>query len=215
MKTTAISVASWAPNRLDVFGVGADNALYHKAWNGTTWETSWEDLGGSFISTSPSPSAPILGAPVITGGAATYDSGNLTSSLPLQGSAHVVFDAKGDYTFTCHAHDSGFDNIDYVVAAVILNSDGIAFTFQHMGGVEGTSAGLPFGTPRRDDAYTVSGTNAEIVNVWSSIPGSSMASSINGQDALVGGIETELGKLLNSLLKELAQAAATAIIALV
>jgi hypothetical protein len=113
-----------------------------------------------------------------------YDSGNLTSNLTLQGSAHVVFDGKGDFTFTCHAHDSGFDNIDYAVAAVILTPDGQAFTFQHLGGVEGTSVGLPFGTPRRDDTYTGSGTNAGIANVWASIPGSSIAARINGQDAL-------------------------------
>lgn len=158
--------------------------------------------------------APPQGAPVMLGDVATYDSGNLTSGLPLQGSVHVVFDEKGDFTFACHAHDSGFDNIDYTVGAVILTASGIAFTFQHLGGVEGTSAGLPFGTPRRDDAYTSGGTNQEITNEWASIPGSSMAASINGTDALVGGIEGELGKLLDSLLQQLGKAAAAAVVAL-
>ncbi len=157
---------------------------------------------------------PPRGAPVLAGDVATYDSGNLTSALPLQGSVHVVFDEKGDFTFTSHAHDSGFDNIDYAVAAVILTASGIAFTFQHLGGVEGTSAGLPFGTPRRDDNYTGGGTNQEILNEWPSIPGSSMAASINGSDALVGGIEGELGTLLNTLLQELGKAAAAAVVAL-
>ena len=159
--------------------------------------------------------APPHGAPVMLGDVATYDSGNLTSDLPLQGSVHVVFDEKGDFTFTSHAHDSGFDNIDYAVAAVILTASGIAFTFQHLGGVEGTSAGLPFGKPRRDDPYTASGTDQKITNEWPSIPDSSMAASINGSDALVGGIEGELGKLLDSLLQELGKAAAAAVVALV
>lgn len=36
---------SWGPNRLDVFGVGTDRALYHKYWNGNRW-SAWESLGG-------------------------------------------------------------------------------------------------------------------------------------------------------------------------
>ena len=35
---------SWAANRLDVFGKGTDDALYHKAFSGS-WG-GWEDLGG-------------------------------------------------------------------------------------------------------------------------------------------------------------------------
>ncbi len=37
--------ASWASGRLDVFGVGADKALYHK-WFDNTW-SEWESLGGT------------------------------------------------------------------------------------------------------------------------------------------------------------------------
>jgi len=42
-------VASWGPNRLDVFGVGVDTAIYHKAWDGQQWQpsvTGWENLSG-------------------------------------------------------------------------------------------------------------------------------------------------------------------------
>ena len=45
------SVASWSPNRLDIFGLGTDHAMYHKAWNGSAWlpsPTGWEGLGGIF-----------------------------------------------------------------------------------------------------------------------------------------------------------------------
>jgi len=45
------SVASWCPNRLDIFGLGTDHAMYHKAWNGSAWLPSrigWEGLGGIF-----------------------------------------------------------------------------------------------------------------------------------------------------------------------
>ena len=33
-------VVSWGPNRLDVFVVGTDSALYHKWWNGASWGPS-------------------------------------------------------------------------------------------------------------------------------------------------------------------------------
>jgi hypothetical protein len=51
---------------------------------------------------------------------ATFDSGSLTSSLPLGGSVHLVMRKSGDFTFSCHAHDSGFDNINYAVSALLM-----------------------------------------------------------------------------------------------
>lgn len=53
MMRTAIAVASWGSNRLDIFGLGTDNQMYHKAWNGHAWlpsATDWELLGGAFNS---------------------------------------------------------------------------------------------------------------------------------------------------------------------
>jgi hypothetical protein len=40
---------AWGPNRLDVFVLGTDRALYHKWWNGSSWGpsvTGWEYMGG-------------------------------------------------------------------------------------------------------------------------------------------------------------------------
>ena len=45
-------VAAWGHNRLDIFGLGMDGAMYHKAWDGSAWQPSpldWERLGGVFI----------------------------------------------------------------------------------------------------------------------------------------------------------------------
>jgi hypothetical protein len=38
------TVASWGPNRLDLFGLGTDNSMYHLDWDGTSWGPSvgWE-----------------------------------------------------------------------------------------------------------------------------------------------------------------------------
>ena len=51
MLVRAIAVTSWGANRLDIFGLGADSAMYHKAWTGSAWlpsDTGWEELGGKF-----------------------------------------------------------------------------------------------------------------------------------------------------------------------
>jgi hypothetical protein len=46
-------VAAWGPNRLDIFGLGTDSQMFHKAWDGSAWypsPTDWEPLGGIFAS---------------------------------------------------------------------------------------------------------------------------------------------------------------------
>jgi hypothetical protein len=37
MIRNAIAVTSWGSNRLDIFGLGTDNQMYHKAWDGSAW----------------------------------------------------------------------------------------------------------------------------------------------------------------------------------
>jgi hypothetical protein len=39
------AVVSWGSNRIDLFGVGRNTAVWHKAWNGSAWE-EWHDIGG-------------------------------------------------------------------------------------------------------------------------------------------------------------------------
>lgn len=146
---------------------------------------------------------------------ATFDKGPLTSSLPLGGSAHLVMRKNGDFTFSCHAHDSGFDNIDYVISAVLMTPSGIAFTFQHSGHVEGTTAGLPFGTPNRNDDFITGGNNPSVANEFGGILGAKLEARIDGKDTLVGDLEGILGDLLKQLGQELGKAAASAVIALV
>jgi Repeat of unknown function (DUF346) len=51
MKRPAIQATCWGANRLDIFGLGTDNQMYHKAWDGNAWlpsPTGWEPLGGNF-----------------------------------------------------------------------------------------------------------------------------------------------------------------------
>jgi hypothetical protein len=46
-------VTAWGTNRLDIFGLGTDRQMFHKAWTGSAWHPSvsgWEALGGAFSS---------------------------------------------------------------------------------------------------------------------------------------------------------------------
>jgi hypothetical protein len=43
---------AWGPNRLDLFVIGTDSALYHKWWNGSAWGpslTGYEPMGGVIV----------------------------------------------------------------------------------------------------------------------------------------------------------------------
>ena len=46
-ENTPIGVVSWGPDRIDVFGLGTDDAMYHLAWDGHAW-SDWEPRGGKF-----------------------------------------------------------------------------------------------------------------------------------------------------------------------
>jgi hypothetical protein len=46
-------VVAWGANRLDVFAIGTDRALYHKYWTGAAWGpslTGYEKMGGVIVS---------------------------------------------------------------------------------------------------------------------------------------------------------------------
>jgi hypothetical protein len=42
------AAVAWGPNRLDVFALGTNSAMFHQAWDGVRWAT-WEALGGTFL----------------------------------------------------------------------------------------------------------------------------------------------------------------------
>jgi hypothetical protein len=42
---SAPAAALWGANRLDVFAVGEDGQMYHKAWDNGSWSPSWDALG--------------------------------------------------------------------------------------------------------------------------------------------------------------------------
>jgi hypothetical protein len=144
----------------------------------------------------------------------TFDTGFLTTGIAVGGDAHIAVRNNGDWTVSSDAHDSGFDNIDYTISVVLMTPSGIAITFQHSGHTEGTIAGLPFGTPRRDDNFVASGNNPQIAAEWPGIIGATLNARIDGTDTIVQGIEGVLGDMVKSAASATGSAAATAVIAL-
>src|SRR5262249_2572113 len=47
--TTPAAAASWAAGRIDVFGRGQANGLWHRAWDGAAG-SGWQGMGGGFTS---------------------------------------------------------------------------------------------------------------------------------------------------------------------
>jgi hypothetical protein len=142
---------------------------------------------------------------------ANFDSGSITSPLAMGGSAHLVMRKNGDFTFSCHVHDSGFDSINYGLVAVLMASNGIAFSFKQTGSVEGTSANL-LGSPRRNDDHTRSGNNPMITRNFDAIlHGGRFTTHLDGS----GVLQSSLEGALNQAAQQLAKTAATEVIALV
>jgi hypothetical protein len=147
--------------------------------------------------------------------AVTLDSGWLTTDEPLGGWVKLVMNSKGEFTFSGHMHDSGFDNIEYVATAAAVTPSGIAYVMQHSGHTEGTSAGLPFGRPNRDDDWIESRFNEQIRNNWAEASRARLTARVVAKDKLIGGLRDMIEDVLKDALKELGKAAAAAVIALI
>lgn len=139
----------------------------------------------------------------------TFDAGPLTSDLALGGSATLLVRKNGDFTVNLNGHDSGADNIDFVIVAVLMTTTGVAFTFQHTGSLGGI---LP---PSRDDPYTQGGNNIGLTNEFEGMAGAKFQGKIRGKDTLVAGIEGLLGDLVKEVAQDLIKGAAKAVVALV
>jgi hypothetical protein len=142
-----------------------------------------------------------------------FDTGPITSNLPLGGSAQIVISKSGTYTFKSHAHDSGFDNINYTLGAVLMTPSGLAFTIHHQGSVEGTSGDL-LGTPRRDDDQITTESNQAMRDEFGNLFNSTFVGKLAGTDTLVGGVKDLIEDALKAAASQLGQAAAKAVIAL-
>jgi len=135
----------------------------------------------------------------------SWDSGPITFSdgTALGGNCNVVMNSKGDWTFSGHMHDSGFDSYDYTLAIVMMTPSGIGYTVTHSGHTEGTSASI-LGSPKRDDNWTTSGNNPSIRDNWGQVVSAILEWHIVSQDLLGQALSDMAQQVAEQTIKDLA-----------
>jgi hypothetical protein len=99
----------------------------------------------------------------------------------------------------------------------IHGASGASIGFQHSGHTEGTVAGLPFGTPNREDDFvTPQGlNNQQVVANWDQLTQASLFWRLDATDTLTQGAAQFLGDLAQQALKALGSAAVAGLVALI
>ncbi len=153
-----------------------------------------------------------------TGTYILQDSCNWTESIvtggltALGGSWEIIFYRSGNFIFRGHLHNSGLDNYDSQLAVAIIDSLGIAYTFENKGHTS-TPNFYSSGSPNND--WVNSGSNPIIAQNWGQMQHAAHYAVFNYDSA----IATAVGDAVNEALKKLVEAGiqvgVNAIIALV
>ncbi len=146
----------------------------------------------------------------------TWDVGNIVFSdgTALGGNCSLVMNRNGDWTFSGHMHDSGFDTYQFGVVAVALTPSGVGYTFEHKGRTEGTSAGLPFGKPNRNNDWNTPGNSPSVRDNWMQAAQAVLHVRVVSQDKLLQGLNQTVQDALAQLAQEGITAGTTALISL-
>lgn len=172
--TGGIKAVSRIPNSMEMWWIGQDGSVQDGFW----------------YDTAPFPSSQTWGPIPI----------NFADGTALGGTCTIAMNNNGDWTFSGHLHDSGFDSYDFSVVAVVLTPSGIAYTMQHQGHTQGTSAN-PFG-PNRDDNWTNSDNNPSIRNNWAQVVPAVWQVRVVSQDDLAAAVSDLLQQALQDLVKQ-------------
>jgi hypothetical protein len=202
------AAVSWGNNRLDIFGLGTDNQMYHKAWDGQSWLPSakdWELLGGTF---NPFNEPNI---PTVSDVLHIRDNISFRSGVAVGGNFDLALTRQGDISFSGHFHDSGFDSYDMTLVVVFMTPDGLAYSITHQGRTHGTVE-----PGSRDDDWAINRHNDLVAANWDS----QFSKAAWRWSAHAGSlIEQELNNFITDLAKQLAselgKAAVAAVIALI
>jgi hypothetical protein len=113
-----------------------------------------------------------------------FDTGYVSMSGPVGGSAHVTLHQDGSYQFHGSFHNASILPFDYSVALVITDSTKQVYTFGHQ---------YSFGGGPSDDNFPYSGQNAAIAQNWPAL--AARATAIYSAS-----VALDLGTLMNELL---------------
>jgi len=132
--------------------------------------------------------------------------------LPMGGWVNVAVNTLGQFTVSGHMHDSGFPNIDYALAIVIMTPSGMGYTFARQNHVDGTVT--LFGR-NRDDDWTIPEANPQIAQNWDEVTQARLFWRLTAQDTLSAGIQGLIEDVAKDGVKALGAAGISALIALI
>jgi hypothetical protein len=83
--------------------------------------------------------------------------------LPVGGWVDVAVNKHGNFTFAGHMHNSGFPNVHFALAVVLMTPSGVGYGFAREHTLDGTVT--IFGR-NRDDDWTDTGGNQQLSGDW-------------------------------------------------
>jgi uncharacterized protein with LGFP repeats len=132
--------------------------------------------------------------------------------LPVGGWVDVVVNKRGDFTFTGHIHNSGFPNIHFTLAIVLMTPSGVGYGFGRDHTLDGTVT--IFGR-NRDDDWTDTGANQQLAGNWDQVTQSRLHWRLVSHDTLTAGLQGLVEDLVKDAATQLGKAGITALIALI
>lgn len=133
------------------------------------------------------------------------------SGTALGGTVDITLSNNGNFSFSVHMHDSGFDPYDFRVRCAVQSPGGVTLLFQTSGHTDGTGSD-PLGSPNRDFNHNENGINGQIKQFWLDVRSSSMAVSKSYEDSgVLNTIEDIAKDLLGFLIADVTLGAGLAL----
>jgi hypothetical protein len=132
--------------------------------------------------------------------------------LPVGGWVDVVVNKRGDFTFAGHMHNSGFPNIHFALAIVLMTPSGVGYGFGRDHTLDGTVT--IFGRDRDND-WTDTGANQQLAGNWDQVTQSRLHWRLVAHDTLTAGLQGLVEDLVKDAATQLGKAGITALIALI
>ena len=132
--------------------------------------------------------------------------------LPAGGWVDLAVNDRGDFTFAGHMHNSGFPNIHFALAVVLMTPSGVGYGFAREHTLDGTVT--LFGR-NRDDDWTDTGANAQLGKNWDQVQRATLHWRLAANDTLSKGVEGLVEDVVKDAAAQLGKAAVTALVALI
>jgi len=132
--------------------------------------------------------------------------------LPAGGWVDVMVNKRGDFTFAGHMHNSGFPNIHFALAIVLMTPSGVGYGFAVDHTLDGT---VTFFGRQRDFDWTNTGNNPQLSGNWDQVLQSRLHWRLVAYDTLTRGMQGIVDDLVKEAAMQLGKAGITALIAMI